>query len=267
MPSDWNDIAKETEKVDEYIKTKTDDVFTPIKDIIKKRALKVAIYGDFSTGKSYFGLTAPAPVFCIDTEDGIAPISKNFKDKDIRVVRLNEIDKIKSERDGVLNHEKLKQILLNIVNLPAKDKPKTILFDSISDLYDIIQDYIKVDYHNLKPEQKFTYRFDWGQVNNVYRHTMQKLVNLNINLIFTGRASPVYDGKGQVVIGSYYAKWQGLTPSFVDVVIFNKKKYNPKTKMTSFISIIEKCRMNKELIGQEFENLTFDKLTEIINER
>ena len=95
---------------------------------------------------------------------------------------------------------------------------------------------------------------------------MQKLINLNINLIFTGRASPVYDGKGQVIIGNYYAKWQALTPSFVDVVIFNKKKYNPKTKTTNFVSIIEKCRMKKELIGQEFENLTYDKLIKIMNE-
>ena len=260
--SEWEDVVKETKK----IKGK-EKLFTPMDKLIKNRALKIAIYGDFSAGKSFFSLTSPEPVFCIDTEDGLIPLINNFKNKNIQLVKLDEMDKDKSERDGVLNHEKLKQIILYIINLPEKERPKTIVFDSVSDLYDMIQDYIKVDYHNLKPEQKFAYQFDWGQVNNVYKHILQKLVNMNINLILTAKAAQVYDNKGQIIIGKYNPKWQRLTPYMVDVVIFNKKVYNAKTKTTNFSSTIEKCRMNKDLIGQSFVNLTYDKLIEIINKK
>ena len=71
-------------------------VFKSLKDAEQKRGLKIGIYGDYATGKTHFGLTSPTPIYIIDTENGAPPLAFNFKDKDIRVLDVGEIDGVVS---------------------------------------------------------------------------------------------------------------------------------------------------------------------------
>ncbi len=64
--------------------------FKSLSEVEKKRGLKVGIYGDFATGKTHFALTAPEPIFIIDTEMGASPLAYQFKEKDIKVLDVAE---------------------------------------------------------------------------------------------------------------------------------------------------------------------------------
>lgn len=246
----WNEEAN---NVKEQELPKEEIQFTTLSEAKEKRGLKIGIYGDYATGKTHFGLTAPEPIYILDTELGASPLADKFKGKDIRILDV-------AEKDGSKSYQK---IVDAVEYISKQEKVGTVILDSISDLWEFSQEYGKVNIFKIKPEQRLAQQWDWGVLNKLYMNVLMKLIKLDCNLIVTSREAEIYAGAGQPT-NQVKAKWQKTTGFWVDLVLHNTKKFD-KLGKTNFNTHIEKCRQSGELMGKSFVSLDFKKLEEELN--
>ena len=246
----WNNEAtnvKEKEAPKEEIQ------FTSLSDAKDKRGLKIGLYGDYATGKTHFALTAPEPIFIIDTEMGASPLAHMFEGKDVRILDV-------AEKDGTKSYQKISDA---VEYISKQEKVGTIVLDSITDLWEFSQEFAKVNIFKISPEDRLKQQWDWGTINKCYMKVLMKLLKIESNLIVTAREAEIYAGAGQPT-NQVKAKWQKTTGFWVDIVIHNTKKIDKLGKI-NFNSNIEKCRQSGEMMGQSFPNLNFGKLEEELN--
>lgn len=245
----WND---QKENKDKEVKEQEKISFKPLSEAEEKRGLKIGLYGDFASGKTYFSLTAPEPIYIIDTEIGAAPLAHMFKGKDIQVLDV-------AEENGSKSYEKIVEA---VEFISQQKNVGTVVIDSVSDFWDFAQEYAKVNIFKIKPEQRLAQQWDWGIINKLYLGILLKLLKLPCNLILTARESEVYAGPGQPM-GIYKPKWQKNTGFWVDFVLYQSKKID-KAGNTTFNSLIEKSRPVGQLMGNRYDNLDFKKLIQTI---
>ncbi len=183
---------------------------------------------------------------------GSAPLSHTFANKDVRVLDVAETDATKS-------YEK---IIKAIEYIEAQENVGTIIFDSVTDLWEFCQEYAKVNIFKIKPEARLAQQWDWGVINKLYMNILMKFLRLDCNLILTARESEIYAGAGQIT-SQVKPKWQKTTGFWVDFVLHNTKKIDKFGKL-SFNTTIEKSRQTASLMGKTISNLDFKILnTEI----
>lgn len=257
----WNDKSnliseknkKKIEESKEYIETiaDVDEIkFQTLEEADKKRGLKIGIYGDFATGKTHFGLTAPEPIFVIDTELGASPLAHQFVGKDIKILDV-------AEKDGNKSFMKLSKA---IEFIEKQEKVGTVIIDSVSDLWEYAQEYGKINVFKIKAQDRLAQQWDWGVINKLYLNLILRLIKLDCNVILTARESEVYAGPGKPT-NMVKAKWQKNTGFWVDMVLYNSKKID-KVGNISFTTTIEKSRQVGKLMGKMYKNLDFTKLKE-----
>lgn len=248
---DWNDLAEQATEAKEQEEEKPLE-FKSLSEAEEKRGLKIGMYGDYATGKTHFALTAPEPVYIIDTEMGSAPLAHLFKGKDVRVLDV-------AEKDGTKSYEK---IIAAIDHISQQENVGTVILDSATDLWGFCQEYAKVNIFKIKPEQRLAQQWDWGVINKLYLSILLKFLKMDCNLIITAREAEVYAGAGQPTT-QVKPKWQKDTGFWVDLVIHNTKRID-KVGNLSFASNIEKSRSAGKIMGKTFPNMTFPQLKEAI---
>ncbi len=246
----WND---QSEKAKEQVEPKKKIQFTTLSEAKAKRGLKIGIYGNFGTGKTHFALTAPEPIFIIDTEMGAAPLAHVFEGKDVRILDV-------AEEDGTKSYQKIVEA---VEYISKQEKIGTIILDSITDLWEFSQEYAKVNIFKIKPEQRLAQQWDWGVINKCYMKVLMNLLKIESNLIVTAREAEIYAGAGQPT-SQVKPKWQKTTGHWVDLVLYNTKKID-KTGKTIFTTTIEKCRQSGEIMGKSFVGLEFVGLEKELN--
>ncbi len=251
--TDWTKLGQESKEQILKEKEETKIEFKPLAEVDQKRGLKIGIYGDFATGKTHFALTAPEPIFIIDTELGASPLAFLFKGKDIKILDV-------CEKDGSISFQKYVQA---VEFLSQQEKIGTVIVDSMTDIWSFCQEYCKVNIFKIKPEQRLAQQWDWGLINKNYLKPLLTLINLNCNIILTGREQELYSGPGQPM-GIFKPHWMKKTPFWIDFVIYNTKKTD-KMGTTTFNSKIEKSRPVGQLMGKSFVNMDYTKLVEEIN--
>ena len=245
----WNEQSVTAKEQEEPTKME----FKSLGEAQDKRGLKIGVYGDYATGKTHLGLTAPEPIFIIDTEMGSAPLAHVFKGKDVRVLDV-------AEKDGTKSYQKIVEA---IEYISQQEKVGTVVLDSITDFWDFCQEFAKVNIFKIKPEQRLAQQWDWGTINKLYMNTLLKLIKLECNLIVTAREAEVYAGAGQVT-NQVKPKWQKTTGFWVDMVLHNTKKIDKLGKL-NFNTTIEKCRQYGEMMGKSYPNMNFKMLEEELN--
>ena len=222
--------------------------FKPLAEAQGKRGLKIGLYGDYATGKSHFALTAPEPIYIIDTEMGVSPLAHMFKGKDIKIIDV-------AEEDGSKSYDKF---VGAIEYISKQEKVGTVVVDSITDFWDFCQEYAKVNIFKIKPQDRLAQQWDWGTINKLYLLQLLKLIKMDANVIVTAREAEVYAGAGQPT-NMVKPKWQKNTGFWIDIVLHNKKRID-KIGMVSFTSTVEKSRQFGKLMGKTFSNLDYTKL-------
>jgi len=251
------EISEENKKRIEEAKEMTEQKpveieFKSLLEAEKKRGLKIGIYGDFATGKTHFALTAPEPIFIIDTELGSSPLAHLFKGKDIKILDV-------AEKDGSRSFEKIEKA---VEFISKQDKIGTVVIDSVSDFWDYTQEFAKVNIFKIKPQDRLAQQWDWGIINKLYLSLLLKLIKLDCNLILTARETEIYAGPGQPT-NMVKPKWQKNTGFWVDFVLYASKKIDKFGKVTFYMNI-EKSRQIGTLMGKNYQNLNFTKLKEEI---
>ena len=229
--------------------------WSSLQDAEGKRKINVGIFGKSGCGKTHFCLTAPEPIFVIDTEIGTPLLRDQFKDKDVTVIPISPIE-IRDGYEDILNNVDI------LLKKAQKGEVGTIVIDSVSDLWDFTQNYAKDKIWKIKPEDKLKFQFDWGTINRLYKNIISKLMTADCNVILAARAAEEYDGAGKAM-GTYTGKWQKDTPYNLDFVL--EMKRTTKQGNASFFAYIDKSRVKgKELIGKKMDSPTWDTFAEIL---
>lgn len=176
-----------------------------------KERLKLFLYGDTGTGKTFLSLQFPNPVV-IDLEKGTAAYGKTFNFEVLQATSLREI-----------------QEALNFLST-EKHEYKTLVIDPITMMYELLQDkwmniFLERNKKSAGNKQDF-YIFqpsDWKTIKDDWKNFIRKILALDMNIICIARQKPLYaDGEFMKVIGDTYDV-DRATAYYFDTVIQLKR--------------------------------------------
>lgn len=202
--------------------------------------LKMYVYGEAGTGKTYTALSFPAPVI-VDTEKGSGLYREEFND--FPVADLSSAEEVLAGIDELLED--------------PGDR-KTFILDSFTALYANIlrlrEESLKAKTGNKNYELQ---PLDYKYVKNMVRLISEKILSLDMNVVVTARSKDKYaKGKFMEVEGTVAEGHKDL-PYIFDVVI--ELIVHPKTKKR--IAIVKKDRTRK--LPSEFE-FTYDEFVKYV---
>jgi len=248
----WDKIAEQNKTVH----LTPEDYFTEVKEVLELSGLKVVAWGDYGTGKTYLGLSAPEPVYVVDTEFGAAKVAAvHFKNKDIRIFEAKVIDEDTGEADFLKSLEAVE----NAVTALKDVKEGTIVVDSISDIYTWLNAWVMrtATRKVAASGREYIERLACSARNEKYYLMIMRLLTSPCHVVLTAKEVPVYGERGQE-LGWKGPRWMAQTPYWCDCVIHIRKvELNPSD--LRFYGVIEKLR-HKRLVNAKIENVTFDKL-------
>jgi len=253
-----------TTKVEMAIKPpkSIEELFKHHKELSLRRGLRVGIWGEPESGKTYFCCTAPEPVFIIDTEWGALPVIKqHFPDKDIKVfqVRVEEATD-PTKIDYFATFSKIAEAVSALKDV----EEGTICIDTISDVYTWLNAYTE---ERARARDKLTKigrpeRLEWSIRNLLYRNLIFRLLSKNCNIVLTAQPQRVYDSRGRET-NIFIPRWLQPQPHWLDIVIYLKKIWDGTS--TKYKAMIEKVRFMRAY-NYTTDDITFDKLVKILRD-
>lgn len=265
-------LTSQTQQTVQVPTQKAADLFKPIDEVEEGEGLKVLVYGKPETGKTYFGLSFPEPLYILSTEYGVKKLRHHFPDKDIRLLECNvpfaekPIDRKGNVIDTPFNTDpetSLKKIEAASFALESV-KGGTIILDSGSDVWNWLSVYLgNIGERSIskKTGEEFIKGTEWAKINEAFRILVNRFNSLPCHFILTARQKE--DMEGNVTF-----KASKDVDHFVDLTIHLEKLPRPvpgKEGVFTYIrqATIQKCRY-QSLNNMQIQDLTFDKLkTEI----
>jgi len=243
--------------------------------ILRKKPLKMLLFGDSSSGKTHFALqSTPGKILIFDAESGadLFEGKKGFNfdywtdDDGLKTASIRELNKA-----------------IDYLETPEGKKAyETFIIDPISDIWDNIQaqrlDYkdektlekakkfnktIDLDDRNETELEAFNQK-DWGDMKRVYKNMMLRLKNLPQNVILIAREKEISETKpdGSVIrTGEYTYEAEKNTKYAVDFSI--RLVFDEKTKKR--YAVIAKTRSDEFEKSQRFDSPTFAIFDQLVN--
>jgi len=247
------DLQKEKDKV---IQLTPEAFFAPVKRTLELSGLKIVVWGDYGTGKTYLGLSAPEPVYVIDTEFGAAKVAAvHFPDKDIKIFEAKVIDESTGEADFLKSLAEVEKALVSLKDVTEG----SIVIDSISDIYTWLNAWVmKTAVRKVsKTGREYIERLAWSERNEKYYLMIMRLLTSPCHVVLTAKEVPVYGDRGEET-GHKGPRWMAQTPYWCDCVVrIVKVEINPSD--TRFYGIIEKLR-HKRVLSARIQDVTFEKI-------
>ena len=244
------------------------DLFKNIDEVEEGEGLKCLVYGKPETGKTYFGLSFPPPLYVISTEFGVKKLRHHFPDKDIKLMECNVpfAEKPTDRKGNIIDtpfntdpETSLKKIEAASFAL-EKIKGGTVIIDSGSDIWSWLSLYLgNIGERSVskKTGEEFIRGTEWAKINEAYRILINRFNSLPCHLVICCREKQ--DLEGNVGI-----KASKDVEHFVDISIHLEKlpraipgqegKYTYVRNAT-----IQKCRY-QSLNNLQVQDITFEKL-------
>ncbi len=236
---------------------------------VRKKPLKILLFGDAGTGKTHFSLQAtPGKTLVFDTENGTDLFEgrKGFEfdywvdDEGMKTASIKEINKA-----------------IDYLETPeGREQYETFVVDNISDIWDNIQaqrlEYkdnlaIKrgkaIEDRNETEIEAFNMK-DWADMKKIYKNMMLRLKNLPQNIILIAREKEISETKpdGSVVkTGEYIFDAEKGTKYAVDFII--RLVFDEKTNKR--YAVIIKSRSDVLKKNEVVENPTFALFDKVVN--
>ena len=203
--------------------------FTPAEQVSKK--LKVLVYGDSGTGKTWFALSFPGKVAVIDLEGGTELYGGREDVQAFDVLRTKSYEEVMSA--------------LDFIDADNGQTYQTVVVDPITVIWQVLQEAAslkneaKVKAGKLR-DASLTYR-DWGIIKNRVHRLYNRLSNMRCHVVVTSRAKAEYENRGGdlVMVGSK-PDAEKNSPYLFDVVMLLRKDFTKGTARYS--AIVEKDR-------------------------
>jgi hypothetical protein len=236
---------------------------------VRKKPLKILLFGDAGTGKTHFSLQAtPGKTLVFDTENGTDLFEgrKGFEfdywvdDEGLKTASIKELNKA-----------------IDYLETPeGREQYETFVVDNISDIWDNIQaqrlEYkdnlaIKrgkaIEDRNETEIEAFNMK-DWADMKKIYKNMMLRLKNLPQNIILIAREKEISETKpdGSVVkTGEYIFDAEKGTKYAVDFII--RLVFDEKTNKR--YAVIIKSRSDVLKKNEVVENPTFALFDKVVN--
>ncbi len=236
---------------------------------VRKKPLKILLFGDAGTGKTHFSLQAtPGKTLVFDTENGTDLFEgrKGFEfdywvdDEGMKTASIKELNKA-----------------IDYLETPeGREQYETFVVDNISDIWDNIQaqrlEYkdnlaIKrgkaIEDRNETEIEAFNMK-DWADMKKIYKNMMLRLKNLPQNIILIAREKEISETKpdGSVVkTGEYIFDAEKGTKYAVDFII--RLVFDEKTNKR--YAVIIKSRSDVLKKNEVVENPTFALFDKVVN--
>jgi len=216
--------------------------------------LSADIAGEAKVGKSHFGLTAPDPIVVFDFDQGIQKLLPKFKDKDIKVIPI-VMDVWGKEKVSPLWDEfyrKYKDVL--------ESDCKTIMMDTATQLWEILR---LAHFERVQKESKIVrirlQPVEYAEANSLMRAIIAAAKAHGKNLVLTHYVRDVYDDSGRKT-GEKEADQFRHTPGLCDLSLKFTAKRKKGGKGEDTQVLIERCRDDRELVGEILTNPTWDTI-------
>jgi hypothetical protein len=247
---------------------KPSEVFKNIDEVEEGEGLKCIVFGKPETGKTYFGLSFPEPIYVISTEFGVKKLRHHFPDKDIKLLECNVpfADKPTDRKGNIIDtpfntdpETSLKKIEAASFAL-EQIKGGTIIIDSASDIWSWLSLYLgNIGERSVskKTGEEYIRGTEWAKINEAFRILVNRFNSLPCHLVICCREKQ--DLEGNVGI-----KASKDVDHFVDIVVHLEKiprSIPGQEGKFTYIrqATIKKCRY-QSLNNLQVQDLTFDKL-------
>ena len=242
---------------------KIEDFFKRGEDLVHTQGLKIMIWGPTATGKTHFAMSAPPPIFILDTEFGSAPLLRHFPDKDIYIYEAAVLDEESDEPDA---EKSLRQIELAIATLKDVEQG-TIVIDSGTDIWSWMAGWVE---QQARKRGKMTkadtpQRLEWGRANLRWRQLILRLMSKPVHFVITAQMTEEYSSRGEQ-LGTYKPRIQKQTPHLCDIIIRLEKVYKKGSTKPEFRGTLTKCRFERSF-DEAIEDVTFDKLCAVLKDK
>lgn len=221
----------------------------------KKVGLKIMAYGTTGSGKTYFGLSAPASAY-VDTEAGAV----HYEDEEIGK-NLIVIDNSQSFSD-------LEDSIDQIADEHEEMGVKSLVIDSETKIQDNLQDAVmqieekKARLKGRDPMDANVSVRGWGKIKAINTKLQNLKIDLSskgVNVISIAQAKEVKVQRGDQFVLDHYQPSCAKNSEFdYDVILRFFTEKDPKTGEKKFLAEVDKDRTNTVKVGSILENVTFD---------
>lgn len=212
-------LAKTNEEEKKSIK----ELFKPSVELEMVAGLKIGVYGRWKVGKTHFALTAPLPIYFVDTEGSARINAKLFPKERQEQVYVSEVinwaDKKEKKIDLMASLDAVMDsvdVLTDMI-LENPDAGGTIVIDSASDIWDWLNQWLEMSADAVRTKGGNISRLEWGKANRRYTEFMYMLLRSRWNVVMTFRSFEAVSDKGQS-LGYDQPKWQKNTPYWLDLI-------------------------------------------------
>ena len=262
------------------------DIDTLFKDAFEQQEenpyISCIFWGPEEGGKTYTACTFPGPIAYIDLDGGLDINLKYHRDKDgkptkeIKRIRCISLEDDKENLADPKTYDGFKVDPINTLRnfdvattVLQKKVGGTVVVDTMTAYNDWLKMLMasRIPKH-IKPDtgEEYVDQFDWKYVNNKWLWSWEKLKNIQANLVVTAKSKPIYQKREitdqtemdmrtnsgyQTSINAEFTKQ--ITQEGTKIIVHRIAKFN-------------KFRGNKLGSTYEVEDLTYDKLIEILKE-
>lgn len=215
--------SKPLAKTTEQEKKKIKDLFKPSVELEVVSGLKIGVYGRWKVGKTHFALTAPLPVYVVDTEGSARTNVKLFPKERQDKVFISEVINYADKKDKKIDLMASLDAVMDSVDVltdmitEQPDADGTIVIDSASDIWDWLNQWLELSADTVRTKGGNISRLEWGKANRRYTEFMYMLLRSRWNVVMTFRAFEAVSDKGQS-LGYDAPKWQKNTPYWLDLI-------------------------------------------------
>jgi len=237
-----------------------------------RRRIIMSVWASTGVGKSYFGLTAPKPIYFLSLEpEGpywslqTALDNKTISNEDVKIdevirsaLATDDVPLVRTLVEETKIYRYMKQVIEDVI--AEGDDNGTLVIDTGTTWNQMMQEVEMEEINRKRKSQgRDLFPFDYRHANKAMKSSIDAIRNSNLNCIITHHGSSVYNAKGEKTARTEISGNNQL-PQWVDVQI--QLRYSLESKER--YAIVEKCRIDIDKIGEEIDNPTFDKVIEVI---
>ena len=227
--SKWDEKVKKSESNSVGM-----NIFKKVGEGEKDESVRAVIFGKAGSGKTHFALTAPEPIYVIDTELGtedlVNKVDSPFAEKDINIadviVTVEKEKVINGELKIVKDVDFIKSLGLieetvEVICSYAMNNPEprgTIVIDTVSEVWSWYEFWLKEEAASAFTKSGEMMQTEWYKANKKYTKMMFQLMKCGWNVVLTSKVREIYDSRGRPT-GVLEARMQKDTPHWMRVYI------------------------------------------------